>query len=182
MRMYRFWFGLCILLMSTSTAVRALENPESGTIILTITGQIKVSNHAQGSKPHHSPQAVFSLAMLQALPQHTITTTSPWVDTPHTYRGPKISTLLDTLQVDRPQGTDNLYLTFTALNNFQVKIEWDMIKSFDPILAWEDNGKVMTRREKGPIWLILPLDDAKLQESKYFDAMIWQIKEMEVLP
>ena len=66
----------------------------------------------------------------------------------HTYRGPKINTILETLQVDRPNGDSGLYLTFTALNNFQVKIEWDMIKSFDPILAWEDNGKVMTRRER----------------------------------
>ncbi len=155
---------------TVSFAANHLETPPPEEVILTLSGNIKISN-TTGS-PEKNAKALFSLKMLQALPQHTIVTQNPWVDRPHTYKGPKISTLMKVVDAKAT------YLKIVALNDFQVKVEWHMIKDLEPILAWEDDGKVMNRRDKGPLWLILPVDEASLKHSKYFDTMVWQIKEI----
>ncbi|MCV5433932.1 hypothetical protein OFN37_33000, partial [Escherichia coli] len=82
-------------------------------------------------------KVLFDLAKLQALPQHEIVTGNPWVDKPHTYRGPKLADVLAAV------GADGKTITLTALNSFQIRIEWDKVAKYDPILAWQDNGAVM---------------------------------------
>lgn len=166
--------GVDVQAAKSGLLLSQLDNPQTKDVILTITGDIKHANQMADGASSAKPSAYFSLGMLQALPQHTIKTQSPWVDKPHSYKGPRVS---DLLQLVEGQGK---YITLTALNDFQVKVDWDLIKKFEPILAWEDDGKVMTRRGKGPLWLILPLDEAGLRGNQYHDAMVWQLKQLQI--
>ena len=72
-------------------------------------------------------------------------------------------------------------ITLTALNGFQIRINWDKVKQYDPILAWQDDGMTMRVRDKGPLWFILPLDQhPELRRSEFTDMMIWQLSAIDI--
>jgi len=115
------------------------------------------------------------MAMIQALPQHEIVTSNPWVDKPHKYVGPRLA---DVLAAVKANGKS---ITLTALNSFQIRINWDKVKQYDPILAWQDDGVTMRVRDKGPLWFILPLDQyPELKRSEFTDMMIWQLSGIDI--
>lgn len=161
--------GLISLLFSlASFSVLALGTP-AGPVILKVTGNVKATEAVDGI-------AQFDLAMLQALPQHEIVTGNPWVDKPHKYRGPKLADVLAAVGAD-----DGNSITLTALNSYQIRINWDKVKRYEPILAWEDDGVVMKVRDKGPLWFMLPLDQhPELKRSEYTDMMIWQLSSVDI--
>ena len=52
----------------------------------------------------------------------------------------------------------------------------------DQDLAIEADGKPLSVRDKGPIWLLYPFDsDAQYQTEVIYARSIWQIERMEVL-
>ena len=49
------------------------------------------------------------------------------------------------------------------------------------LLAFERNGKPMSVREKGPLWIVYPYDsDAKFQSEVYYSRSIWQLDRLAV--
>ncbi len=119
----------------------------------------------------------YSLSELQALPQGKIITAHPWVSEPHQYRGPDLVLLLGQLFGHRR--VTSLYLE--ALNGFSVTVDWSQVAPFSPILAWQDNGRVMSRRNKGPLWLMLPFDRlSEMQQANFRHFMAWQLRVIRV--
>ena len=46
----------------------------------------------------------------------------------------------------------------------------------------EANGKKLSRREKGPLWLMYPISDhAELTDPIYLRRLIWQVVRIEAL-
>ncbi|HHQ4567205.1 TPA: molybdopterin-binding oxidoreductase [Aeromonas hydrophila] len=159
--------GLIPLLFSLAMPVMALEAPQ-GPVILKVTGNVLPAEATEGV-------VSFDLAMLKALPQHEIVTSNPWVDKPHKYVGPKLADVLAAV------GADGKAITLTALNSFQIRINWDKVRQYDPILAWQDDGLTMRVRNKGPLWFILPLDQyPELKRSEFTDMMIWQLNAIDI--
>ncbi|MFQ2824945.1 putative pterin-binding protein [Aeromonas allosaccharophila] len=164
MKMFGWLTLLCSLVIMPVMAAETLTGP----VILKVGGSISSTDEVDG-------KVLFDLAKLQALPQHEIVTGNPWVDKPHTYRGPKLADVLAAV------GADGKTITLTALNSFQIRIEWDKVAKYGPILAWEDNGAVMRVRDKGPVWFMLPLDQyPELKRSEYTDMMIWQLDLIDI--
>lgn len=106
--------GLIPLLFSLAMPVMALEAPQ-GPVILKVTGNVLPAEATEGV-------VSFDLAMLKALPQHEIVTSNPWVDKPHKYVGPKLADVLAAV------GADGKAITLTALNSFQIRINWDKVQ------------------------------------------------------
>lgn len=159
------WIPVLYALLALPVAV---AETLSGPVILSVSGNIKSAEDVGG-------KVQFDLTRLQALPQHEIVTGNPWVDKPHTYRGPKLSDVLAAV------GADGDNITLTALNSYQIGIEWSKVAKYDPILAWEDDGVVMRVRDKGPLWFMLPLDQyPELKRSEYTDMMIWQLGSIDI--
>ena len=49
------------------------------------------------------------------------------------------------------------------------------------ILAMQADGTRLSIRDKGPIWLMYPVDDfPELQDPKYNLRLIWQLTVMEL--
>ena len=48
---------------------------------------------------------------------------------------------------------------FTAANDYFVDIPTSDFRDYDAILAMEADGKKLSRREKGPLWLMYPISD-----------------------
>ena len=161
------YLGLLPLLLFLALPGMAQATPQ-GPVILKVTGNLDPADAADG-------EVLFDMAMIQALPQHEVVTSNPWVDKPHKYVGPKLADVLTEVKANGKS------ITLTALNSFQIRINWDKVKQYDPILAWQDDGMTMRVRDKGPLWFILPLDPhPELRRSEFTDMMIWQLSAIDI--
>ncbi len=116
----------------------------------------------------------FTASQLRQLPQKEIKTETPWTEGVHVFRG---VLLRDVLQL---AGIQTKTLTAKALNDYSAPIDTEDAYSYDVLLATLQDGKPMSRRNKGPIWVIYPLSQhAELNQTVYHRKMVWQVKELE---
>lgn len=154
MKTWRNCLAILTLLGATAPAVAA-DN-----VILTID---------QESVQHH-----FTLQQLAALPQTTITTATPWTTGQHRYQGVAIDTLLQRLNLS-PQ-----VLKVHALNDFWARVPTTVARQYRAILATHVDGQPMSRRNKGPLWVIFPLSEhPELNQEKYHNYMVWQVRTIK---
>lgn len=141
--------------------------PPTGKVVLTITGKIAEKNSPRGAE--------FDMAMLEALPQKTFTTSTPWDRLPVKFSGPL---LRDVLAAARAQGTA---LQAIAVNDYKTTIPVSDTTQFDMVLAHRMNGQPMPPRTKGPLFIVYPYDSRpELQDPVYRDRSAWQLKEIVV--
>ena len=154
--------GVCTSLVSAAQ----LETP-TGRVILRVTGAISATNDAEA--------AVFDHDMLAALPQITIHTTTPWTEGKTTFEGPYAR---DVMTKVRATGTK---VVATAINDYRVEIPLSDFSEFPVIFALARNGKRMSVRDKGPIWVIYPWSEQpQLKTEVYHSRSIWQLKALEI--
>ena len=155
---------ICALVFSTSLFAAPLPQP-AGPVLLTVSGKIQQTNSPDG--------AHFDLAMLEALPQHTLETATPWTEGVNRYQGVLLSGLLDHLEASGRQ------MTAVALNDYQTLIDLEELRDYPVIIALRKDGDYMRIRDKGPLWIVLPLSDSKeLDRPKYHAAMAWQLRTL----
>jgi hypothetical protein len=143
----------------------------AGPTLLTITGA-RLGPPAQGGR------FAFDLAALQQLPQRKITTSTPWYKDTSEFSGPLLRDVLKAAGVPADGVTT---LRAIALNDYRVEIPQDDSRRFDVVVAHLFNGKPMSVREKGPLFVIYPFDEQpQLKTSTYFSRCIWQLKQVEV--
>ena len=69
-----------------------------------------------------------------------------------------------------------------AANDYFVDIPTGNFRDYDAILAMEADGKPLSLREKGPLWLMYPISDhAELKDPIYLRRLIWQVVRIESL-
>lgn len=116
-----------------------------------------------------------SLEDLAALPQTTIVTGNEFTDGEVAYTGPLARTVLETLDLDDVEA-----LRFTAANDYAIEIPTRDFDDYDAILAMQADGKPLSRRDKGPLWLMYPFSDhAELRQGGYVNRLIWQLIRIE---
>ena len=126
------------------------------------------------STPEQS--ATYTLEELLALPQTTVVTTNDYVDTATTFQGPRLRAVLEPLNV----GPD-ASLKMVALNDFSSNVPAVDAFEYDVILAVLRDGEPMSVRDKGPIWVIYPMDDhAELRDDSFNGRLVWQLKNIAV--
>jgi len=145
---------------------QALGAPK-GKVILTIGGQIGARN--QGAT------AVFDMEALEALPQTTFTTLTPWENQPIRFTGPL---LRDVLALVKAQGRQ---IRATALNDYRISIPVTDAERFDVIVALRMNGEPMSVRTRGPLFIVYPFDSRpELRSATYYERSIWQLKSLDI--
>lgn len=138
-----------------------------GRVILTISGKIGATN--QGNK------MVMDMAMLEALPQHSFTTRTPWYDKPVKFTGPLLA---DVLATAKASGTT---VSAVAINDYAIKIPADDARKFKVVVARLMDDKPMPVRDKGPLFVVYPFDSsADLRTSTYYERSIWQLKALDI--
>jgi hypothetical protein len=124
-----------------------------------------------------SETLALSLDDLAALPQTTVKTENEFADGMVTYRGPLVREVLAKLGLDKLEE-----VRFVAANDYYVDIPTRDFTDYDAILAMEANGEKLSRREKGPLWLMYPISDhAELKDPVYLRRLIWQVVKIEPL-
>lgn len=140
--------------------------------LLTVTG-------ARLGPPARGGRLVFDLPALQKLAQRTIATATPWYSGASEFTGPL---LRDVLTAAGAVTDSSGMLRCTALNDYRVDIPLDDARRYDVVVAHLRNGKPMSVREKGPLFVIYPFDEhSQLRTSTYYNRCIWQLKAIDLL-
>jgi hypothetical protein len=127
--------------------------------------------------PGRSQTRSLTLEDLAALPQVEVRTANEFSDGVVAYRGPLARDVLAELGLDRLS-----MVRFIAANDYYVDIQSSDFMDYDVILAMEADGKPLSRRDKGPLWLMYPISDhAELRDPSYLRRLIWQVVRIEVL-
>jgi len=140
----------------------------SGKPILRISGKITTFN--QGS------EALFDLAMLEALGSETMRTRTPWYDQAVVFQGVLMRKLLEVV------GAYGDSLMVIALNDYACQIPAGDFTRFPVLLAYKRNGQPMPISDKGPLFIVYPYDsDPELQSQKYYSRSPWQVAKIQVI-
>lgn len=155
---------LCAL--SVSFSALALEAPKERPI-LAVSGKIAEKNAGEVAR--------FDMKMIEALPQHTFTTSTPWFDKPVKFTGPLLS---DVLAAVKASGTT---ISAVAINDYKITIPAGDTSKFKVIVARLIDDKPIPVREKGPLFVVYPFDSsAELRTSTYYERSIWQLKALDI--
>ena len=115
-----------------------------------------------------------TVADLEKMPQAQIVTATPFLPGKTTFDGVLLRDLLKAAGLAAPK------LIMTALNDYSVEVPASDAKDYEVIVAYKADGKYMRVRDKGPFWLIYPLDQhPELQNEATATKMIWQIKTID---
>ncbi|WP_406569198.1 putative pterin-binding protein [Aeromonas caviae] len=117
-------------------------------------------------------------AALAALPQVEFETATPWTLGTHRYRGPTLKSVLAAQQVDSASAID-----VAALNGYQQRVDLSLFAKVPLTLVRYQDDKPLTRRNKGPLWLLVPLlAHPDMDVSAIHNNMVWQVIRIEVVP
>jgi hypothetical protein len=151
--------------VSPSRAAEPLPQP-NGPVVLTVSGSIERANVGN--------QARFDMDMLTALGMATVTTRSEVSDNPQVFEGVPLRAVLERV------GAKGRAIRASALNDYVAIIPLDDLR-FEPILAMRADGRVLTVRDKGPLWVVYPRDSYKvLDDSRYDSRWVWQLNKIHV--
>lgn len=118
-----------------------------------------------------------SIEALEAMPQMTVVTRNEFADGSVAYRGPLVRDVLAKLGLD-----DVAEVRLVAANDYFVDIPTEDFRNYDVILAMEADGERLSRRDKGPLWLMYPFTGhPELNDPVYLRRLIWQVVRIEAL-
>ena len=157
---------ICFASFSTTSHAADLAQPKSE-IILTVSGGIASTND--------NDTAVFDLDMIKELGMTSIETTTIWTEGVQSFVGVPLTALLEAVEAE---GT---VIKATAVNDYAIEIPLDDPTSTAALIAYENNGSVMTLRDKGPLWIVYPYDEApQFQTEVVYSRSIWQLDRIEI--
>lgn len=145
----------------------ALDIPK-GEVVLTVTA-------TRLDHPNVDGTAKFDMPMLEALAGRTGEMETPWTEGVVKFSGPLLRSILEAA------GAHGTKLKVVALNDYAADVPIEDATALDTMLATRMDGKLMSVRDKGPLFLVYPFDkDSGLFNEKYFSRSVWQIKDIEV--
>lgn len=154
-------------ILAASAAVGGTLSRPTGSVILTVTGAIENTN-ADGA-------AEFDRTMLEALPQGTIVTHTPWDEGEVRYEGVLAKAVMEAVGAT---GTEALAV---ALNDYKATVPLADFEAHDVILAYRRDGDDLTIRTKGPLFIVYPFDDKPgLLDELILHRSVWQLKSLDV--
>ncbi len=161
LRLFAVW--LCCMVPAWAGA---LDKP-GGDVVLTISGKVSQRNAGQS--------AVFDMAMLEKLPQHSFSTGTPWHNGAVRFTGPLLRDVL------AAAGASGSKLVAVALNDYKTEIPFSDAAQHDVIIARLTNDKPMPVRDKGPLFIVYPFDSkAELKAETFYNRSAWQLHQLQV--
>lgn len=116
------------------------------------------------------------LAGLEALETTEIVTSTLWTDGVNRFEGVPLRSLLNGFDLDGRN------LRAVAINDYVVEIPLDDDRTESAILAYRMNGAPMSRRGKGPLWIIYPFDQSsKFRTETIYARSVWQLNRIELI-
>ena len=117
----------------------------------------------------------YDLAALEAFAPVRFTTSTIWTEAPAEFTGVPLRRILADAGI-----TEGAVLA-TAINDYAVRIPLDEITDDHPIVAYRVDGRTLSVRDKGPLWIVYPYDsDPDLRSEVVYSRSIWQLDRLAV--
>jgi hypothetical protein len=127
-------------------------------------------------KAGKSQEIVFDRSGFEAIGTRTVRTSTSWTDGVVEFEGVLITDVLAKVGADGVKS-----VRVAAINDYSYTIPFKDVKDYPVILAFKMNGKYLTPRDKGPLWVIYPRDEYPELNTKEVDhRMVWQVNAMTV--
>lgn len=153
------WLPTLLLLAWAAAAGAGQGEPA----VLTVTG------------PDGRDAVTFTRSALAALPQRAVTTTTPWTDGAARFTGPGLCRVLEAA------GAEGTIVRAHALNDYAAEIPVADCRRYPVILALARNGAQLSRRDKGPIWIVYPQSaHPELDRAAVHARWVWQLTRLTV--
>lgn len=160
------WFVCCFFSSLLVAQELDLAAP-AGPVLLTIGGNI--TQHNQNGALQLDREQLLSFE------QKVIRTETRWTQGMVEFKGPLLRDVL------AAAGASGSLVSAEAANEYRIQIPTVDFADYDVILAMEKNGKPMTVRTKGPLWVIYPWSDhSELDVGEYYSRSIWQLVKLDV--
>jgi hypothetical protein len=144
----------------------ALEAPK-GPVVLTVSGALEHVNDGSLAR--------FDVAMLDAIERAAFTTATPWHDHRARFEGVSGKALM------RAVGAKGAQVSAVALNDYASTIPMSDFLELGLLIASRVDGRQLTVREKGPLWIVYPFDSSpKLNSGVYHGRSVWQLARLEI--
>jgi hypothetical protein len=141
----------------------------TGEVVLTVTGDVSKTNDADG--------VALDFATIERMGLVKYGVHDPWLDADHEFTGVLLADLLDTVGA----AADATTVHVTALDDYEVQIAVADVRRWPILLATMTDGARMPIIDKGPTRIVFPYAAyPEIDELKYKDLWIWQIKTIEV--
>lgn len=159
----RIFFAIALITFGT------IAHAQQGEVILTVSGNT--------TKDGPEINVSYDLAMLQALPKTSFTTSTMWTQGAQSFDGVLLKDLLDL------HGITSGTIVATAINDYAVDIPIEDAVIGGPIIAYALNGTPMSVRDKGPLWIVYPYDQNTAYQSEViFSRSVWQLNRISITP
>lgn len=113
---------------------------------------------------------------IEAMPKTSFTTSTIWTEGKRDFTGVALIDLMDAV------GASGTRLLATALNDYKIEVPFSDVVKGGPIIAYQMDGKPMSVRDKGPLWLVYPYDaNADYRTETIYSRSIWQLDRIEVV-
>ena len=163
---------LRLFTLITLLALISLANADSlakptGKVLLTISGDIELTNSASGAQ--------FDYDMLEDLGFVDKKIATEWTGLDSVFTGVLARDVINLV------GAKGTWVRAVAANDYSVNLPLTDLTRFETLLALSENGERMTLRDKGPLWLLYP-NDSRPEVADYEIAkrMIWQLKSLQI--
>ncbi len=167
MRNLMIIFAQAMFLLTGAVQADQLAEPQ-GEVILTVSGKLGLAN-LDGT-------AHFDLSMLRELPTRSFSTSTIWTEGEVNFTGVALSELLRFLNAEGNT------IKALAINDYFVEIPADSVTEQDPMIAYLVNDVPMSRRQKGPLWIVYPYDsDPAFQTEVIYSRSIWQLDRLKIV-
>ena len=175
-----WWLAVTLCSVSFNLSAQVLPAADllpapAGRVLLTITGNIGITNSGTNRAMGQAEQAEFDLELLDSLPQHEFSTETPWTHGAHRFSGVLLTDLLQRV------AAHSTLIKAKAFNEYFSEFDADRPELRSLLLTTRIDGQPLRIRDKGPTWLMLPLSDLKqLNNKRYHELLIWQLRTLDV--
>lgn len=157
---------LIALVCALPASADGLPDPK-GEVLLIISGDLALTNGDHVAR--------FDAQMLQDIGGATFKTSTVWTEGTPEFTGVRLADLVAKLGITAP------VLSMVAVNDYMVEVPLSDAVADGPIIAYEMEGKPMSVRDKGPLWLIYPYDSkADYQSEMIYSRSIWQLVKIDL--
>lgn len=154
---------------SNSQGNAVTQAEADGVVLLTVTLTGDQGGAEQRDTRH------FTLAELRALGEVTFETETIWTSGLQQFTGVSLAVLIAQFA---PVGG---IVQARAINDYMVEIPLSDAVEDGPIIAYERNGKTMSLRTKGPLWIVYPYDSNPAYKTEaVYSRSIWQLDSLSI--
>lgn len=119
----------------------------------------------------------FTLSELRKLEAVSFETETIWTDGVQQFTGVSLHHLVSQF------GASVGVLHARAVNDYEVQIPLSDAIEGGPMIAYERNGKEMSLRSKGPLWIVYPYDSNPTYRTEaIYSRSIWQLDNIRIGP